>query len=91
MGVILHEHSVMPCFNITGLLLHLVPANFTCYKFLSARHCMFCMIGASALITCTIITSCTLLPCNFTLVDLSAVLQFEHSTGVATVNSVVQL
>ena len=40
---------------------------------------------------CAIITSCTLLPCNFTLVDLSAVLQFEHSTGVATMSSVAQL
>ena len=53
---------------------------------LSAFHvCWF--VCASALITCTVITSCTLLPCNFTLVNLMAAL----SAGVATKSSLAQL
>ena len=47
--------------------------------------CFF--VCASAPIMCAIITSCTLLPCYFTLVDLTAAL----STGVATMSSLAQL
>ena len=51
--------------------------------------CLF--VCASALTTYTIITSHKLLPCDITLVDLTAALQFEYSTGVATVLSLAQL
>ena len=45
------------------------------------------LVCVSPLIMYTIIMSHTLLPCNFTLVDLTAAL----STGVATVSSLAQL
>jgi len=44
-------------------------------------------VCTSALIKCTIITSHTLLPCDFTLVDLTAAL----SAGIATMSSLAQL
>ena len=47
--------------------------------------CLFVCI--SALITCAIITSHTLLPCDFTLVDLMAAL----STGITTMSNQAQL
>jgi len=44
------------------------------------------LVCAFPLITCAIITSCTLLLCDFILVDLAAL-----STGVATMSSLAQL
>jgi len=37
------------------------------------------------------ITSCTMLTCDFPLVDLMVALQFEYSTGVATMSSLALL
>ena len=61
----------LPCLFV-GLLVCLFVCLFVC---------------ASTLNTCTIISSCTLLPCNLTLVDFTVAL----STGVATLRSLAQL
>jgi len=97
--------------NISGLLFsfELVPANFTCYTFLSAVH-MFCVHLAGPKINLLYVFRACL---SFVLQDrcvstyhvcnnyimyivamqlyLSTALQFEHSTGVATMSSVAQL
>ena len=44
-------------------------------------------VCVSPLIMCAIITSCKLLPCNFTVVNLTTAL----STGVAVMSSLAQL
>jgi len=38
-----------------------------------------------------IIMSCTLLPCDFILFDLTTALQFKYSTGVATMSNLAQI